>query len=122
MGGLNDFQGTWQALMVVDDGRKGDAEAVRRTRVNIAGDRYTLHLEDYVFHGVIAGLDPARRFGPVDFIAEGQGLASRRSLGIYVLEGDEWTVCVAPPGRERPTSFTPRGGDGHWLYLLKRKG
>ncbi len=122
MGGLNDFQGSWQAMLVVDDGRERDAGAVRRTRVDIAGDRYTLHLGDYVFHGVIAGLDPARRFGPVDFVAECQGLVGRRSPGIYVLEGDEWTVGVAPPGRERLTSFTPHRGDGHWLYLLKRKG
>lgn len=120
MDDLHDFQGTWQALLLVDDGRKRDAEDVRRTRVTVTGNRYTLQLGGYALHGVITGIDPARNHGAVDFVAEGHDDAGRKSLGVYVLEDDELTVCVAAPGRGRPTSFAPRRGSGHSLFLLRR--
>lgn len=119
MGELRDFQGTWQAAFVVEDGRRRDAEAVHGTQLTISGNRYTLHLGGYDFHGTITGIDPTHNHGPIDFVADGRD-GGRRWLGVYVLEDRELTVCVAPPGRERPASFTPRRGGGHWLYLLKR--
>jgi uncharacterized protein (TIGR03067 family) len=120
MSELRDFQGTWRALLLVDDGRKRDAEEVAWTTVTIAGDRYTLRQGAYASHGVVAGIDPCRNHGAVDFVARGRDGADRTWPGTYVLEDDELTVCVAPPGQARPTSFTPRRGSGHCLYLLKR--
>jgi uncharacterized protein (TIGR03067 family) len=117
---MHDFQGTWRALLLVDDGRRRNAEELKRTSVTITGDRYTLRRGDFAFDGVITGIDPTRNHGAVDFVADGRDGTSRRSLGLYVLEDDELTVCVAAPGQARPTSFAPRRGDGHCLYLLKR--
>jgi uncharacterized protein (TIGR03067 family) len=116
-----DFQGIWRAVSLTDDGRKRTAEEVRVTRGRISTDRYTLHLGGCEFHGTITDVEPGKDRGAVDFVAdEGQGGGGRRFLGLYVLEGDEFTVCVAPPGKERPTTFECRPGSGHRLYLLRR--
>jgi uncharacterized protein (TIGR03067 family) len=118
---LQDFQGTWRAVSLTDDGRKRTAEEVSVTRVRIFGDRYTLHLGGYKSYGTITGVNPGKNRGAVDFVAdEVRDGGGRRFLGLYVLEGDEFTVCVAPPGKERPTAFECRPGSGHWLYLLRR--
>jgi uncharacterized protein (TIGR03067 family) len=117
---LQDFQGTWQAVWLAEDGRKMTAEEVKRTRLTISANRYTFHLGDYDLHGVIDRIDRTRNGGAVDFVAEGPGGAGKTCLGLYLLEEDELTVCVAPPGRERPTSFAPKRGSGHSLYLLKK--
>jgi uncharacterized protein (TIGR03067 family) len=107
-------------VLLAEDGRKDDPDEVKRTRLTLSGDRYTFHLGDYDLHGVIGRIDRTRNRGAVDFVAEGLGGAGKTCLGIYLLEGDELTVGVAPPGRERPTSFAPKRGSGHSLYLLKR--
>jgi uncharacterized protein (TIGR03067 family) len=46
----------------------------------------------------------------------------RRPLmqGIYKLEADRLTVCVAAPGRRRPTTFKTRFGDRSLLTILQR--
>jgi uncharacterized protein (TIGR03067 family) len=121
MSDLQDFQGTWRAVWLAEDGRRRTADEVKGTRLTISGDRYTLHLGDYECHGTITGVNPGKNRGAVDFVAdERPDGGGRRFLGLYVLEGDEFTVCVAPPGKERPTAFECRPGSGHWLYLLRR--
>ena len=120
MDDLQDFQGTWQAVWLAADGRKRTAAEAGRTRLTIAGDGYTLRLGEVVSHGVIAGIDPTRSHGAVDFVPAGRDGSGGRSLGLYALGDDELAVCVAAPGEGRPTSFAPRRGGGHSLYLLKR--
>ena len=117
---LHDFQGTWQAVWLAEDGHERTAEEVQRTRLTISGDRYTFHLADFDLHGTIGRIDRTRNHGPVDFVSDGPEGAGKTCLGIYVLEDDELNVCVAPAGNERPTSFAPKWGSGHSLYLFKK--
>jgi uncharacterized protein (TIGR03067 family) len=120
MDDLQDLQGTWLAVWLAQNGRKIIPEQVRRTSVTVSGNRYTLHLGDDHRSGTIDRIHRIRNRGSVDFIADGAQAAGKRYLGIFVLEDDELSVCVAPAGRERPLSFARRPGSGHSLYLLKR--
>ena len=40
--------------------------------------------------------------------------------GIYLVEGDVFVECTAPPGAERPKAFTSSKGSGHTLVVYKR--
>src|SRR5713101_4536167 len=40
--------------------------------------------------------------------------------GIYCIEEDVLTYCVAPPDRSRPVEFATNKGDGYTLVVLKR--
>ena len=40
--------------------------------------------------------------------------------GIYAIEGDVLTYCIAGPGQQRPTEFATKKGDGRTLVVLKR--
>ncbi len=40
--------------------------------------------------------------------------------GIYSIQGDALTYCVASPDQPRPSEFATRKGDGHTLAVLKR--
>lgn len=117
---LQDFQGTWQAVWLAEDGQKFTAEEVRSTTLTISGDVYTFHLPDQVFHGVIGRIVRNRNCGAMDFDANGPSATGKTCLGIYVLEDDELMVCVAPPGQDRPRSFARHRGGGNWVFLLKR--
>jgi uncharacterized protein (TIGR03067 family) len=117
----DDLRGTWQAVWMETDGVGQPAEEVRKTRVSVSGNRYVLRLRGHDFQGVIIAAEPAAGECAVDFLRTGGPVgAGQRFPGIYLLEGDELTVCVAPPGGKRPRVFDCRPGSGCWLYLLKR--
>lgn len=40
--------------------------------------------------------------------------------GIYLVEGDIFIECTAPPGEDRPKSFTTTKGSGQTLVVYKR--
>jgi uncharacterized protein (TIGR03067 family) len=40
--------------------------------------------------------------------------------GIYALQDDALTYCLALPGQPRPAAFATRKGDGHILVVAKR--
>jgi uncharacterized protein (TIGR03067 family) len=42
------------------------------------------------------------------------------TYGIYSVQGDVLTYCVAAPDQPRPTGFATRKGDRHTLAVLKR--
>jgi uncharacterized protein (TIGR03067 family) len=117
---LEGLQGTWLAVWLAEAGRKRAADEAARTRLTVSGGGYTLQAGELVTHGAIAGLDPARKHGAVDFVPEGRGGPGGRSLGLYALGDDELAVCLAAPGQARPTSFAPVQGGGHMLFLLRR--
>lgn len=121
MWGSDDFRGTWQAVWLEADGHVRPAEETHKTQVMVSGDRYVLRLRGHAFQGVIIRADPTQGPNAVDFLRSGGAArAGERFPGIYLLEGDELTVCVAPPGGERPREFGCRAGSGCWLYMLRR--
>jgi uncharacterized protein (TIGR03067 family) len=55
----------------------------------------------------------------VDLVTTRPGGAESRMIGIFKIEGDSLTICVARgKGVERPTTFD--GRDGITIYVLKR--
>ena len=43
-----------------------------------------------------------------------------RNRGIYTLDGDTWTICLATRGDARPRSFATRPDTGYALETLER--
>jgi hypothetical protein len=52
-------------------------------------------------------------------VIEGQ-FEGKTMLGIYDLQGDTLRFCFADPGKERPTNFTTKAGDGRTLSVWKK--
>jgi uncharacterized protein (TIGR03067 family) len=58
-------------------------------------------------------LDPTQNPKAVDVLITAGPLKGKTRLGIYKIEGDIETVCLAQPGKTRPTSFDSRQGAIH---------
>jgi len=118
---LSRLEGTWTMLSGVRDGQQLP-DAFART-----GKRLVKGNETTVLFGSDASLKAAVHRGP-DGLAEDDRLhpdrrrgRGRAQLGIYALEKDTVTYCMAPPGRPRPAEFTHKDGAGGTTTVWKRK-
>ena len=65
----------------------------------------------------IQRLDVSSRPKQIDYRRAG---TEKDIRAIYLVEGDVFVECTAPPGADRPKSFTSAGGSGHTLTVYKR--
>src|SRR5690242_1418379 len=116
MSDLEKLQGTWYVNALEIDGVESP---LLNATITIDGTRFTSAGmgDDYAGTVVIAAnkkpktLDLAFTEGPP------AGMTNR---GIYKLDGDEWTICLATRGDARPRGFTTKANTGHVLERMRR--
>lgn len=111
------FQGTWQLVCAESNGEKAPEERVRQIRVIIRGSSHSVMFGDQkVVENVKFELDPSTTpSSTTDTLDDG-----RKVRGIYKIEGDRLTSCVAAIDAERPTDFTAPAGSGRTLRVFRR--
>ena len=114
------LNGTWLLVRGEQDGKPLREDAIQGIKMVIDGDKHTL---------IVGGdrmvsthhLDPTTKPKSIDAKATGGPYKDKTLLGIYRLEGDEFTVCFAAPGRDRPKDFTTKSGTGTFVHVWKRQ-
>ncbi|MEK7806729.1 MAG: TIGR03067 domain-containing protein [Chloroflexota bacterium] len=114
---MKNLEGTWQLLSAMKDGKETPAEVVKKIRVAIRGGKHTVYFGDEVAAKEIPfAVDPTKSpKTTVDTLPGGKEIK-----GIYKLEGDMLTSCVAETGKDRPSEFDSKPGSGHTLRVFKR--
>ncbi len=116
------LQGTWQLVSADSDGATTAGPAVEQVRLVIEGRRHTVYRgSEVVERGMDLTVDPTTTPKSVtDTLGDGPGLG-KQVLGIYRLEGDVLTSCLAPAGsQDRPTEFAARPGTGRTLRVFRK--
>jgi uncharacterized protein (TIGR03067 family) len=114
---MKKLEGTWQLLSAMKDGKGTPAEVVKKIRVVIKAGKHTVFFGDEVAAKEIPfAVDPTKDpKTTVDTLPDGKEIK-----GIYKLDGDMLTSCVAEAGKDRPSEFDSKPGSGHTLRVFKR--
>ncbi len=110
------LDGTW----VVESMKHGDEEnaGAKGDKVTFAGDKITIKEKGGEEKHAAYKADPAKKPAQIDVTPSEGNEQGEVHKGIYVLKGDELTICLARPGTDRPTE--PASGSGLMLVVLKR--
>jgi uncharacterized protein (TIGR03067 family) len=114
------LDGTWAVDSFTADGNKQADDDVKKFRLILEGNKYTLKQEDTVVSKGTFKIDPAKKPKTIDVTpTEGDGQGSGM-LGIYEIDGDTYRVCYAQAGKDRPTKFASEVGSEHFFFVFKR--
>jgi uncharacterized protein (TIGR03067 family) len=114
-------QGTWLVTSFVSDGTEAAPEIVGSIRRVVKGDHVVWKRDGKSFAGTTVELDPTRAPKTIDVIPDGGPSRGKRVLGIYKLEGDILTICMAGVDQDRPKEFEAKKGSGRTLMTFKRE-
>jgi uncharacterized protein (TIGR03067 family) len=120
---LEQMQGKWQMISMERDGKKLPDPLVKTYKRVVKGNEYRV---TWVEDGQATGLDTVMTLDPrqspkaVDILLGNGQFKGKKRLGIYRIAGDMETVCLAQPGKTRPTAFDSRQGAIHvWTRAEK---
>lgn len=119
---LSRHRGTWQVTSLVREGRESSPEINRSIVREVDGDHVVWKRDGQSFAGTTISLDPKADPPAIDVIPDGGPSRGERVLGIYKLDGDALTICMASPGGPRPRTFAAAEGSGNTLTTFRRRG
>lgn len=114
-------QGTWRATSSIYDGQEAPEQIVRSITRTVEKDHVVWKRNGRSFAGTRIELDPSRDPKAIDVIPDGGKDRGERVLGIYKVEKDRLTICMAAPGKPRPKDFNAQKGSGCTLRAFIRE-
>jgi len=119
-GPATEFEGEWRMLSGVMNGAAMDESAVQWVKRVTRGNQTTVLAGPQTMLRVEFTFDPSASPRSIDYLNLAGANKGKRQQGIYRLEGEVLTVCVAAPGDARPLEFVSVPGDGRTLTAWKR--
>ncbi len=116
------FEGTWVRVAYEADGQKVPERNAQRFRLILQRDgKYTVKVDNQIVVEGTAVLDPTRKPKTLDMTPTTGRMKGQVLQGIYELDGDDYRLCYAPTGKQRPETFTAKAGTGHVLAVYRRE-
>jgi uncharacterized protein (TIGR03067 family) len=117
------FAGTWVMVTGEKDGEKIPAEHVKKSKLTWK-DKECLVVTPHQSKETIKGtttLDPSKQPKEMDWVRSAGPDAGKTMHAIYEFVGDDqYRICFAPAGKDRPKEFSTKPGTGHTLHVWKR--
>ena len=116
------MQGDWAAASMVRDGVSFPDEEAQAYFRTVKGDHYTVFYFRKVLGKGTFRLDATKQPKTIDFVPDAPMGAGKPMRGVYEISAKTYRICVAPPGKDRPTEFSAKEGSGHTLTVWEREG
>src|SRR5262245_2300354 len=104
---LDKLQGTWHITALETGGTKMPDPA--DATVMLEGRTFKSVGMGAPFEGTVE-LDETKTPRTIDLVFSGGHAKGIRNVGIYRIDKDGWTLCLATEGRKRPATFATKAG------------
>jgi len=118
---LKAHEGTWRAVSFRHNGEEAAEAVVRAITRTVEGDRVVWRRDGKSFSASTIVLDPTADPRAIDVHADGGPGRDKVVRGVYKLDGDELTLCTAPPDEPRPTGFHAETDEPWTLMVFHRE-
>ncbi len=116
---LDKLQGTWDVSSLEADGQRMPATVFNGAKIVIKGTKFRSIGMGATYEGSVE-LDSSTKPKAFDLLFTAGHARGHRNVGIYKLNGDKWTICLATRGNQRPRKFATAAGTGFTLETLER--
>lgn len=117
---LKKLEGTYTMVSGEQKGEKLSDQVVKNAKLTIVGDKHSVKVGDDTIIGTHK-VDQAKKPAQIDATDTEGPFKGKTVQGIYELDGDNFKVCFAEPGKDRPKEFSTKSGTGHILHVWKRE-
>ena len=120
---LEALNGTWKYESVTFGGQKLPADALKKAAFVFKDGKYTsINPEGKEEETGTVKVDPSKKPKTIEFDITSGKDKGKKQLGIYTLEGDNFTLCMGMPGEDqRPTKLESAKGSKTVLAVMKRE-
>jgi uncharacterized protein (TIGR03067 family) len=117
---LKRFEAKWRFVAIEIDGRKVPEEAFKEDSLVLKGKKYTMTVHGKATTGAFK-IDPTATPKAIDITITDGPHKDKTAKGIYELDDDTQKICVAAPGKPRPTEFVSKPDSGSVVQVLRRE-
>jgi uncharacterized protein (TIGR03067 family) len=114
------LDGTWDVVALEVDGTTIPEGSFRGSGIVVKGNTFTTISMGATYGGTFT-VDAAKRPHTLDLSFKSGPEKGNKSLAIYELSGDTWTICLTVSGKTRPSAFATKPGSGFALETLQRQ-
>jgi uncharacterized protein (TIGR03067 family) len=117
---LEQLQGRWQIVTLEVEGQQFSKDTFDGAKIVIDGDNFATMGMGRTYSGKVS-LDETSHPKTIDMTFVDGPHAGKTSFGLYMIDKDQWTICLGFAGSDRPVGFHTAPGSGHALESLRRE-
>jgi len=115
-----ELEGEWSMVSGEIEGQALPEAFVKTGKRIVKGNQTTVTISGQIFMKATFTVDASKKPKTIDFMMTDGPSKGAKQQGIYELDGDTLRSCFASPGKDRPTDFRTKAGDGRTASVWKR--
>jgi len=117
---LKRFEATWHFVSIEIEGRPVPEEAFKEDTLVLKGKQFSSTIQGKTTNGVFK-IDPTVTPKAIEITLTDPPGKDKTMKGIYEMEGDTQKICMAAPGKARPTEFVSKPDGSQIIQVLKKE-
>jgi uncharacterized protein (TIGR03067 family) len=114
------LQGSWRIASLETEGQAVPGGMLNGAGIVVKGERFTTTAMGATYTGTVE-VDAGQTPKALNLVFDSGPEKGNTNYGIYNLDGDTWTICLATRGTVRPRKFATNPGSGLALETLTRE-